>query len=131
MWQPVGHVDVYPNGGKTQPGCTLLEEMLSVFTCAHLRAIDLGLSAVNTPHPWRGYKCPSYEYFLSGLCLYCPFGDSETKNCNGMGPVASKKPIDGSVNNQYFLVTGSEAPYHRNILSRFLYFFFHYSTFLC
>ena len=76
--QPVGHVDFYPNGGKNQPGCSLLDFRVGLdeidesvndpdcvssrncishtvgrhlVACSHSRAIELYIESLDTYKP--------------------------------------------------------------------------------
>uniref|UniRef100_A0A3B1IEY5 Lipoprotein lipase n=1 Tax=Astyanax mexicanus TaxID=7994 RepID=A0A3B1IEY5_ASTMX len=81
--RPVGHVDIYPNGGTFQPGCDLQNTMMMVATtglrnmdqivkCSHERSIHLFIdSLVNAEQPSMAFRCSSKEIFNKGVCLSC------------------------------------------------------------
>ncbi|XP_018575805.1 pancreatic lipase-related protein 2-like isoform X2 [Anoplophora glabripennis] len=56
LWQPIGHVDFFPNGGQEQPGCTDTKGSIVVthlegglsrdIACSHLRAFFLYTESV-------------------------------------------------------------------------------------
>ncbi|XP_041085328.1 lipoprotein lipase-like isoform X1 [Polyodon spathula] len=90
--QPVGHVDIYPNGGSFQPGCNLrgaLENIAShgisgfseAVKCEHERSVHLFIdSLLHEQQPSMAYRCSSKEMFDHGFCLSC-----RKNTCNNVG----------------------------------------------
>ncbi|XP_061094382.1 lipoprotein lipase [Conger conger] len=90
--RPVGHVDIYPNGGTFQPGCNLQNTMMMIATsgfqnmdqivkCSHERSIHLFIdSLVNKQQESMAFRCGSKEAFNKGLCLSC-----RKNRCNKVG----------------------------------------------
>lgn len=85
--EPIGHVDFYPNGGHTQPGCNqrveqYIEERQSFFWglqqflgCDHMRSADLFTESISSKEPSVAIACESYEKYLDGDCFTCGVGD--------------------------------------------------------
>lgn len=128
MSDPVGHVDFYPNNGMKQPGCTksMVDQIINgildpslvtgdksifdVVACSHMRSIYLYTESINSPCPFYGYKCVSYDAFEQGLCMKC--GQNNTR-CARMGHHAEDfvaKMSRGENNVKMFLTTGAEEP---------------------
>uniref|UniRef100_A0A8C8M6E3 triacylglycerol lipase n=1 Tax=Oncorhynchus tshawytscha TaxID=74940 RepID=A0A8C8M6E3_ONCTS len=90
--QPVGHVDIYPNGGSFQPGCNLqstletiskygLFAITDIPRCSHERSIHLFIdSLVNEQETSMAYRCGSNDMFDRGMCLSC-----RKNHCNTVG----------------------------------------------
>nr|ACH53599.1 lipoprotein lipase [Epinephelus coioides] len=93
--RPVGHIDIYPNGGTFQPGCdtqnTLLgialegikglQNMDQLVKCSHERSIHLFIdSLLNIQQQSLAYRCNSRETFSKGMCLSC-----RRNRCNKIG----------------------------------------------
>uniref|UniRef100_A0A671SW01 Lipoprotein lipase n=1 Tax=Sinocyclocheilus anshuiensis TaxID=1608454 RepID=A0A671SW01_9TELE len=90
--RPVGHIDIYPNGGTFQPGCDLQNTVLMVATtglrnmdqivkCSHERSIHLFIdSLVNQEQESFAYRCSSKDSFNKGMCLSC-----RKNRCNKVG----------------------------------------------
>ncbi|XP_073704231.1 lipoprotein lipase-like [Garra rufa] len=90
--RPVGHVDIYPNGGTFQPGCSIQNTMKLIATygiynmdqivkCSHERSIHLFIdSLVNRAYQSWAYRCSSKDAFNKGLCLSC-----RKNRCNKLG----------------------------------------------
>ncbi|KAG7327476.1 hypothetical protein KOW79_009082 [Hemibagrus wyckioides] len=90
--QPVGHVDIYPNGGSFQPGCNLrgahenlayygLLAMNDVIKCEHERSVHLFIdSLLNGAEASKAYSCGSNTMFERGVCLRC-----HKNRCNTVG----------------------------------------------
>jgi pancreatic triacylglycerol lipase len=84
MSKPFAHVDVYPNGGDTQPGCRDLlgslvgsiwdfifldfEGAIGHWACSHVRAVDYYVESISSPCPFVAHKCASYSDFKNGKC---------------------------------------------------------------
>jgi len=129
MLDPVGHIDFYPNNGQKQPGCkkTLVDQIkegiidagdiiggkhsiFDVVACSHMRSIYLYTESINSPCPFWGYRCPSYDAFLQGLCMNC--GQNNTR-CATMGHYADNfipKLKAGEKNVKMYLTTGADVP---------------------
>ncbi|KAG0412493.1 hypothetical protein HPB47_010384 [Ixodes persulcatus] len=124
MIDPVGKVDIYPNGGVQQPGCEAAIRTISfehgvwqglreAFVCKHERAIQLmtaSLELERDPDPdlcrLVGLACPSFEEFLRGSCSDCGEDGSQ---CAVLGTVTvpSGNPA------KFYLKTADTAPYCR------------------
>ncbi|XP_053743049.1 lipoprotein lipase [Synchiropus splendidus] len=93
--RPVGHIDIYPNGGTFQPGCDIqntlrglalegmkgFQNMDQLVKCSHERSIHLFIdSLLNTQQPSMSYRCGNKETFYKGLCLSC-----RKNRCNKIG----------------------------------------------
>ncbi|XP_041061418.1 lipoprotein lipase-like [Carcharodon carcharias] len=114
--QPVGHVDIYPNGGSFQPGCSLgrvLGNMRSqgvyavadVIKCQHERAIHLFIdSLLNENYPSVAYRCSNQETFEKGVCLSC-----RKNRCNTLGYNVRK--IRSKRNGRMYLKTAADMPF--------------------
>ncbi|XP_072295608.1 lipoprotein lipase [Eucyclogobius newberryi] len=114
--QPVGHVDIYPNGGRFQPGCNLrgsLEKVANfglfaisdAVKCEHERSIHLFIdSLLNQKEAARAYRCSSNDVFNRGMCLNC-----RKSNCNAVGydTAIVRKPR----NVQMYTMTRSSMPF--------------------
>ncbi|XP_057696491.1 lipoprotein lipase isoform X1 [Corythoichthys intestinalis] len=96
--QPVGHVDIYPNGGIFQPGCNLRGALEKIATfglfaaigdavkCEHERSIHLFIdSLLNEWEAAKAYRCGSNDMFNRGMCLSC-----RKSRCNTVGYDISK-----------------------------------------
>merc|ERR1712038_323139 len=133
--QPVGHVDFYPNGGKNQPGCSLLDVQEKVgfdsvidpdktadtvgrylVACSHTRAIELYIESLDAYKTGScvnvGFECSSYDEFNLGLCFEC---GSENKHCAKLGyPAIEYKKVAEKYSRtgvKLYLNTGSITPF--------------------
>ncbi|XP_053559191.1 lipoprotein lipase [Bombina bombina] len=114
--RPVGHVDIYPNGGSFQPGCNLGEtlrliaekgfaDMDQLVKCSHERSIHLFIdSLLHEEKPNMAYRCNSKEAFDKGLCLSC-----RKNRCNTLGYKVNK--IRGKRSSKMYLKTRSQMPF--------------------
>ncbi|XP_068244011.1 pancreatic triacylglycerol lipase-like [Palaemon carinicauda] len=125
--QPSGHVDFYPNGGRSQPGCLhpirasisvlaqgidfatgMTPEQKVYATCSHSRSTQLFIDSVVTQNcTYDAFYCHSYEKFLEAECNSC--GRDGTL-CATMGIRADVWPGVGIPNREgvkMFLVTSS------------------------
>ncbi|KAH0628417.1 hypothetical protein JD844_009553 [Phrynosoma platyrhinos] len=114
--KPVGHIDIYPNGGGFQPGCTFVETMQLVamswlqepdqlVKCSHERSIHLFIdSLLYQKEPIMAYRCNSKEAFERGLCLSC-----RKNRCNNLGYKVNRVRSKRSV--KMYLKTRAQMPY--------------------
>ncbi|KAH7986361.1 hypothetical protein HPB49_026006 [Dermacentor silvarum] len=131
MIDPVAHIDFYPNGGVTQPGCEKIVKNFSLkkgawqgfresLTCRHERANQFVAEALVTEASrdlgqcaFVAYACASYELFLSGKCADC--GPDGT-GCAVMGLSSiTSRPRQGTV--KMYIQTNQEAPFCRSRLT--------------
>ncbi|CAH2075368.1 unnamed protein product, partial [Iphiclides podalirius] len=81
--EAIGHVDFFPNGGSTQPGCKsdgarghagtgdMYTQVLRFVSCNHERSYVLFTESVAPTCPFMAVQCKSYEAFLAGNCTAC------------------------------------------------------------
>ena len=81
MVQPVGHVDFYPNSGRQQPGCSLVDIPLTLIeeglydagrdfvACNHDRSIEFFNNSILTGCSFVGYECPDYDSYLKVILI--------------------------------------------------------------
>ncbi|XP_056133872.1 lipoprotein lipase [Lampris incognitus] len=114
--QPVGHVDIYPNGGSFQPGCNLrgaLEKIANfgilaitdAVKCEHERSVHLFIdSLLNEQDAAKAYRCSSNDMFDRGMCLSC-----RKSRCNTVGYNISK--VRKARNVQMYTKTRASMPF--------------------
>ena len=122
IWEPVGHVDFFPNNGTGHPGCDqsflstmtgldgLMDSARDFVACNHMRSIKFFLESLNLDKnleqvcPFTSYAC-DYASILAGLCLKC-----DTEPCVEMGINADKmrNQLKNGKKNSLYLVTGGE-----------------------
>ncbi|XP_011929982.1 PREDICTED: endothelial lipase isoform X3 [Cercocebus atys] len=110
---PVGHIDIYPNGGDFQPGCGLNDVLGSmaygtiteVVKCEHERAVHLFVdSLVNQDKPSFAFQCTDSNRFKKGICLSC-----RKNRCNSIGYNAKK--MRNKRNSKMYLKTRAGMPF--------------------
>uniref|UniRef100_UPI0037E8D38C lipoprotein lipase n=1 Tax=Semicossyphus pulcher TaxID=241346 RepID=UPI0037E8D38C len=126
--QPVGHVDIYPNGGSFQPGCNLRAALKKIANfgiiaitdavkCEHERSVHLFIdSLLNEQEAAKAYRCSSSDTFNRGMCLSC-----RKNRCNTVGYDISK--VRKARNIQMFTNTRASMPfrvYHYQLKIHFL-----------
>ncbi|XP_059847720.1 lipoprotein lipase-like [Hypanus sabinus] len=114
--QPVAHVDIYPNGGNFQPGCSLgtvfgnmrsqgVYAVADVIKCQHERAIHLFIdSLLNKNYPSLAYRCSNQETFERGMCLSC-----RKNRCNTLGYDVRK--VRSKRSGRMYLKTAADMPF--------------------
>ncbi|XP_050068539.1 pancreatic triacylglycerol lipase-like [Anopheles maculipalpis] len=133
MYQPIGHVDFYPNGGYNQPGCSdPMKKFISkhedsffwgfqeFFGCNHLRCHQFFTDSILHKCPFVGIACESYAHFLRGECFEC---DRHGHYCIEFGLKAEEsynRLIENGVLKNpnaplsVYMITGADPPYCRS-----------------
>ncbi|XP_069885272.1 endothelial lipase [Dipodomys merriami] len=110
---PVGHIDIYPNGGDFQPGCGLNDVLGSIaygtitegVKCEHERAVHLFVdSLVNQDKPSFAFQCTDSNRFKKGICLSC-----RKNRCNSIG--YNVKKMRNKRNSKMYLKTRAGMPF--------------------
>lgn len=120
LFNPIGDVDYFPNGGLDQPGCEQVRgsvivsrfegTMNSSVVCNHLRALQFfleSLKAVSDPNAcqFTTFPCPAgWSMFQRGECFPTNCTDS---NCVTMGFGASQSKLRGPL----YLTTRDSSPF--------------------
>ncbi|XP_062985213.1 lipoprotein lipase [Elgaria multicarinata webbii] len=114
--KPIGHIDIYPNGGNFQPGCNIGETLLAIaekgfqdadqlVKCSHERSIHLFIdSLLYEEKPIMAYRCNSRQTFERGLCLSC-----RKNRCNNLGYKINR--VRSKRNTRMYLKTRSQMPF--------------------
>ncbi|XP_048401815.1 endothelial lipase-like isoform X2 [Stegostoma tigrinum] len=111
--QPVGHIDVYPNGGSFQPGCGL-HDVISIIAhasfgevvhCEHERSVHLFVDSIlNQDKQSLMYRCTDTKTFEKGMCLSC-----RRNRCNNLG--YNVKKVRSKHLNRMYLKTRADMPF--------------------
>lgn len=126
LMQKSGHVDFYPNGGLSQPGCEHkdlckdifkgnIKEITDKVACSHARAIALfneSLRSAKTGCSFSATSCGSFKQYSRGECGKCSSGSSSSDKgavCGQMG-INAKQTLNGQNGIKLFLVTDDHAP---------------------
>ncbi|XP_069784532.1 lipoprotein lipase-like isoform X2 [Narcine bancroftii] len=114
--QPVGHVDIYPNGGSFQPGCDLQKAVNNIalygiyafseaVKCEHERSIHLFIdSLLHKDQPCVAFRCSNHRSFEKGMCLTC-----RKNRCNALG--YSVTQVRARKSSKMYLKTRAEMPF--------------------
>ncbi|KAK9877022.1 hypothetical protein WA026_016048 [Henosepilachna vigintioctopunctata] len=113
-YQPMGHVDFYPNGGRMQKGCSNLfvgavsdiiwsSAVEGRSLCNHRRAYKFFTDSVSPRCHFPAFPCDSYEDFLAGKCFPC----TDARKCGNMGYYSDRSRGRG----QLYLITRDEEPF--------------------
>lgn len=110
---PVGHIDIYPNGGDFQPGCGLSDvlgaiaygNIGNVVRCEHERSVHLFVdSLVNQDKQSFAFQCTDSSRFKKGICLSC-----RKNRCNSIG--YNVKKMRNKRNSKMYLKTRADMPF--------------------
>ncbi|GIY70852.1 lipase member H [Caerostris darwini] len=105
IYDPLGDIDFYPNGGAKQPQCESVEDSSEYISCNHDAAPYFFLQSINTTQClFRSVQCPIYDDFLDGQC---PPDSSAT---DLMGLPAQKIPCLAP-KSKFYLRTMEDSPY--------------------
>uniref|UniRef100_A0A3B4AKN9 triacylglycerol lipase n=1 Tax=Periophthalmus magnuspinnatus TaxID=409849 RepID=A0A3B4AKN9_9GOBI len=109
--EPIGDIDIYPNGGDGQPGCsigdvlTVAGNFMEVVKCEHERAVHLFVdSLMNKDHMSYAFQCTGPDRFKKGICLSC-----RKNRCNNIGYNARK--MRKRRNTKMYLKTRADTPF--------------------
>ncbi len=114
--EPLGTIDYYPNGGKSQPGCkkerfssffnSLQDGLTTLISCEHSRAYLIYLDAITASK--RAYQCENYYDYKHNYCNYCGKDD---EMCPFVGPKAAEFNHQGKHHIKAYFKTNDQAPY--------------------
>lgn len=101
LYEPIGHLDFYPNGGFNQPGCRrdfwkqpnsrFVSDMFQFFSCSHSRAYTYFIESINNPA--TAVRCGSYEKYSAGECFDCAADGASACMDFGLHSLASYRQL--------------------------------------
>ncbi|XP_055945860.1 pancreatic triacylglycerol lipase-like isoform X1 [Argiope bruennichi] len=113
-FEPLGHADFYPNGGRVQIGCNnvFIGAVTDIIygkwqsLCNHRRAFRFFIDSIIPSCRFPAFPCDSYENFLAGKCFKC-----SGQGCVNMGYYADRSQ---HARGKYYLVTRETEPFCAN-----------------
>uniref|UniRef100_A0A2A4JEV7 Lipase domain-containing protein n=1 Tax=Heliothis virescens TaxID=7102 RepID=A0A2A4JEV7_HELVI len=100
MATPMGHVDIYVNGGEFQPSDISIYPCTT--TCSHFRVLPLWVSSLKNPKKFIGMKCRDIQQARDSDCY---------KNIP-MEPIVMGLGIDRNARGIFYLATSMEYPFY-------------------
>jgi len=95
LTDPIGHVDIYPNGGSTQPGCG--SDISGA--CAHGRAYEFYAESITSGRGFTCQRCSDRAAAASG-------------SCSGLGTIQlGGEPLNTKTNGIFYVSTNANSPY--------------------
>ncbi|XP_060837208.1 pancreatic lipase-related protein 2-like [Rhopalosiphum padi] len=83
LFKLLGHIDFYPNGGKVQWNCTILDRITGG-ACSHAKAFDYFAHSISNREEYEAFRCTSWNAYKAGDC-------GEFVNSTYMGEHVDKK----------------------------------------
>uniref|UniRef100_A0A4W4EAW2 Triacylglycerol lipase n=1 Tax=Electrophorus electricus TaxID=8005 RepID=A0A4W4EAW2_ELEEL len=119
MFQAVGHIDFYPNGGEHMPGCdkNIISQIVDIDGIWEGRrklfsepeSYKYYSDSILTPQGFMGYPCSNDDMFESGHCFPCA-----NSACAIMGHYADTFQVPNGVEKmKFYLNTGDARPFSR------------------
>ncbi|GAB6025976.1 hypothetical protein CHUAL_011945 [Chamberlinius hualienensis] len=119
-FEPMGHVDYYPNGGKVQGGCSniflgAISDLIwhqsrksdgGQSLCNHRRAYKFFADSIMQSCHFPAFSCKNYESFMQGECFDC----KSHGKCGKMGYYADQSAGSG----KFYLLTRDTEPFCSN-----------------
>ncbi|XP_033111033.1 uncharacterized protein LOC117112092 [Anneissia japonica] len=111
LFEAVGDMDFYPNGGTDQPGCPATKfdaTNIDEVSCSHGRSHQYFLESMEqgASCTFKSYPCNSYDTYVSGKCSSCGW-----QGCPTMGYYADQTSVSDQ---SFYLDTRSSSPYCKN-----------------
>ena len=85
--QPMGHIDIYVNGGQTQPGCTNASSSVPFYkrpmaegelvSCSHHRALEIFRDSLVSTCQAVAYECADYNSFKQVIAAFIMYYNSQ------------------------------------------------------
>ncbi|XP_001949067.2 pancreatic lipase-related protein 2 isoform X1 [Acyrthosiphon pisum] len=67
LFEPLGHIDFYPNGGNTQTNCKILDRV-SGGACSHAKAFDYFARSILARKECKALQCTKWSEYEAGEC---------------------------------------------------------------
>ncbi|XP_015908744.2 pancreatic triacylglycerol lipase-like [Parasteatoda tepidariorum] len=115
LYEAIGHVDFYPNGGTRQPGCgdTTIFNVIDARTCAHTISLNYFKSSI-AKCKFPAANCKNYRNYNNKEC-YC-----NNSIMDYMGFHAKKIQDNESHELKFYLYTTASPPYCHNTTECFI-----------
>jgi len=67
LFTSLGHIDFYPNGGKAQWNCAILDKVTGG-ACSHTKAFDYFAHSISNREEFEAFQCTSWNAYKTSDC---------------------------------------------------------------
>lgn len=126
MYESCSHIDIYPNGGRQQPGCNsdriltsitsdIINGFRNLISCDHNRAIDYYIESITWPKVAPiAFACNNFESFSNGKCI--PKCTKKSLDCVIMGADGEQVINPGQyIGRKFFMITYKKPKFFRKL----------------